>query len=352
MMVRGILLVLSLLPSVALGEGGGAYFPALTAEEKSPYTSWLSESSGRYARHGFLPSSGSDDGSDGAAVFWTIDEDGAGEGGGTASFAIAVRAEGWVGLGISEAGGMRGSDVAIYESSTGVLTDAHVVDELAKPITDDCQSWDLVDAAVDEDGWLIVEMTRALDTFDTQDHPIRNDVGATVSPTRLIAAWGDGDSVSFHGANRARGAYRLHSDSVLSEYAFLVQRLEDESDGYFEIREDKHEVKAQDTEYHHICRTADELDVEIPEGNDGITMIGYVPVIDEGTRRFVHHFTVYTTDECGPDGDGGIGDGGFDVLGNTLVSAWAPGKLPILATFVLRCCPTYLNLPFSQGTLG
>ncbi|EJK46452.1 ascorbate-dependent monooxygenase [Thalassiosira oceanica] len=270
-MVRGKQLVLSLLlPPLALGDGGGAYFPDLTAEEKSPYTAWLSEAGG----------------------------------------VGRLRPE--------RGGGMRGSDVAIYESSTGVLTDAHVVDELAAPVADDCQSWDLADAAVDGDGWLIVEMTRALDTYDAQDHPIRDDVGATVPPTRLIAAWGDGDSVAFHGTNRARGAYSLHSDSVLPEYDLLLKRLEEESDGYFEIREDEHEVKAEDTEYHDVCKTADELGVEIPEGNDGITMIGYVPVIDEDTRRFVHHFVVTSTEDCSDGGD-------FDALGDTTLSAWAPG---------------------------
>ena len=355
-MVRGgVLLALALLPSLALGSGGGAYFPALTAEEKLPYTSWLSATSGRYSRHGFLPSSASDDGSDGAAIFWTIDEDDS-DGGGTASFAIAVRATGWVGFGLSEAGGMRGSDVAVYEASAGTLTDGHVVDQRAAPIADDCQSWDLVDA-VDDAGWLIVEMTRALDTYDPQDHPIRNDVGATVPPTRLVAAWGDGDSVSYHGTNKARGSYRLHSDSSVSEYDMLLKRLEEASDGSFEIREDEHEVKPQDTEYHHVCKSVDDYDIDIPEGADGITTIGFLPIIDEDTRRFVHHFVVYSAEECGADGDFG-----FEMLGSTMISAWAPGELSLVlrpeSLFPLTTQPDWLILIlchfalFAQETAG
>jgi hypothetical protein len=67
---------------------------------------------------------------------------------------------------VFEAGGMRGSDMALYQSSTpDDIVDAYVVDDLSTPLEDDCQDWILKDTTTD-DGWMIVEFSRLLDTQD------------------------------------------------------------------------------------------------------------------------------------------------------------------------------------------
>lgn len=211
------------------------------------------------------------DDTDGAALFWNIDDS-------RINLAIAVRASGWVGFGLAEAGGMLGADMVLYEASTSGLTDAHVLEDRVMPLTDDCQDWVLKGATLgndnDEGGWIIVEMSRLLNTNDEQDRAITNDADLWKAPTRIIAAWGDNDTISYHGANKARSAVRLFSDSNESEMNTIINKMERTSEGYFEIREDNHEIPAKQTEYHEVCKAFSELDIDLPEGQKGVTSVG------------------------------------------------------------------------------
>jgi len=285
------------------------YFSNLDTESREGYINWLANDGGlsSYPRHAFLPTA--DDPDNGAAIFWKIDGD-------RFNLAIAVYATGWVGFGLSEAGGMIGSDMVLYEASSHhTLTDAHVVESRALPIMDDCQDWTLkqaTEAIVDGGkGWIILEMSRLLETGDPQDHAIVNDAGMIFPATRVIAAWGDSDSVAYHFGNKARSAVRLFSDLNESEDELLKLK----SDGYFEIREDGYEIPVDDTTYHEVCKTFDDLKVDLnfPEGQNGVTMVGAIPVIMEETRQYIHHFTVYVTSDCD------------DHESRALIYAWAPG---------------------------
>ena len=71
-------------------DASASYFSGLPTNEKKVYESWLSERSSFYTRHVFLPTKDPEDW--GAAIFWKISNE-------TIHFAIAVHAEGWVGLG-------------------------------------------------------------------------------------------------------------------------------------------------------------------------------------------------------------------------------------------------------------
>ena len=158
-------------------------------------------------------------------------------------------------------------------SKPDVLTDAHVVDNKSLPLADDCQSWNL-ESVTNEDGWIIVEMSRLLDTNDSQDHKLINDEEMYMPPTRIIAAWGDSDTVSYHGGNKARSSVRLFANysNELTEMEALMESLEENSDGHFGVFEDEFEIPAEETYYHRLCVTADELD--LPEGQTSVTMIG------------------------------------------------------------------------------
>ena len=106
-----------------------SYFPNVLTDEKEVYTNWVATHSSSYPRHTFMPSSSSND-DDGAAIFWNINNDDTD----TIDFAIAVRSEGWVGFGLSEAGGMIGSDMALYSNSNpDDIVDAYVVDDRSTP---------------------------------------------------------------------------------------------------------------------------------------------------------------------------------------------------------------------------
>jgi len=285
-----------------------SYFPALNTDKKEDYINWVNVHSSLYARHTFMASDGK--GEEGAAVFWNIDGD-------TVHFAVAVRAEGWVSFGISEAGGMAGSDLALYQASNPLeLVDAYIIEDRSTPLRDDCQDWTLNDTMV-ENGWMIVEMSRLLNTKDGQDHAIKNDTDLWAAPTRFIAAWGDHDSVSYHGQKKSRSSVRLfanHSND-LTEMQVLLETLEEGSDGYFDFVEDDFDVPPVETYYHDSCRTFEEFNIDLPEGQSMITMIGAVPILDEETAQFVHHFAVYLQRDCSEE----------SFFTRTMVYAWAPG---------------------------
>ena len=264
---------------VAAAADPSDYFSSLSSDEKEDYTTWLTDHSSSYSRHEFMPSaaasssfnsSTSEHYEDGAALFWTIDNDTQ-----TIHLALAVHATGWAGFGISEAGGMIGSDMALFEaSSPNEIIDAHVVDDRAMPLTDTtCQDWILKSTTTPiagENGWIIVEMSRLLDTHDMQDHALKDDSAISTPPTRLIAAWGDDSTVSYHGDKVARSSVRLFA----SEYTPLKEILSDASDGYFDVLQDMYEIPSNETTYYELCKTFSELSGALPEGTSNVTMIG------------------------------------------------------------------------------
>jgi hypothetical protein len=292
------------------------------------YTDWYlgnEKSDASYTHHAFLVQDGSGsaddggDGADGAALFWKVMNNAT-----AIQFAIAVRATGWVGLGISDAGGMLGSDIALYTpAATGnIILDTHVVDEHALPITDDCQNWnfesvrstsDNVDD--DDDDWIILELSRLLipDTDTTQDIAIINDAELWIPPTRIIVAWGDdATGVSFHGSKRARSAVRVFGESSYSDAGedgydgndmnILTKTLDNESDGFFDIVQNDYEIPTDETTYYSLCKTFDELNLTLPDvGQSMVTMIGgkqflYVVLVAGIILLFlIHLYTKPTT---------------------------------------------------------
>jgi len=284
----------------------------LTPEEQLIAIQIESDLTNRYEKHTFLSTSNGS----GSALFWMVNNE-------EIQFAIAVHTIGWVGLGISEAGGMIGSDMMLFESSSpNTVIDSYVIeDKGAGPLTDDCQDWILVNATVvEEEEWMIIEVKRALDTFDTQDIPIVNDEELWSAPTRIIAAWGDnGQSVSYHGQNKARASIRLFAkgDESADDGVELREALEEQADGSFEVSEVDYVIPAKETTYHDVCKTYDDLFDKDDQDDVGVAMIGAVPFFSEDTEQYLqhfHHFTVYVAESC------------ESTFPRTMVYLWAPGK--------------------------
>jgi hypothetical protein len=299
-------------------EDPASYFQSLEDDEKAVYQNWIEERLALYASHTFLPTVADPD--NGAAVFWKIHTEtdtavsrSGSNNGHWIQFAVAVRATGWVGFGISEAGGMLGSDVALFRAAEpDTLVDAYIVEERF-PLTDSCQHWELV-AAIIEEGWMIVEMRRLLDTEDPQDHRIVNDSPIYFAPSRLISAWGDGPNVIFHGLSRAKGAVKLFGDSI--PFNRKAQETNYTYDGYFDIRKSNYAIPEKETKYHSLCKTYYELQAEFgfPE-NETLGVIEGKAIITEETAPFIHHFIVYgssSKSSC---------DNSYQIM-----FAWAPGE--------------------------
>ena len=253
----------------------------------------------------------------GLAVHWSIEEP-------YLRFGIAAKASGWVGFGISEAGGMRGSDVILYSVESNELVDSYILDELAIPYPDECQSWTLLNS-ITENGFILFEARRLLDTGDSQDRPIIDDSNELVLPTRVIAAWGDTPSPSYHGLdNRAKGAIRFMG-AINSDVSKIERQQTTEDLNYFDIKAEDYVIpSSQETTYADFCfSAADLIEQGVPmDQRLHITMIN--PVIDSNTSQYVHHFILTGMEDPWSSSDDCYSYNGFEVA-----YVWAPGDLPL-----------------------
>jgi hypothetical protein len=290
---------------------GSSFFSTTDDADKQPFITFLNNNASSYDHYTFLPTTV--DSNKGMVAFWKVD-------GNDFHIAFATMATGWAAFGIAEAGGMFGADVVSFAASKPTeLVDGYILDD-RQVLVDDKQDWTLISSTV-EDGWIIVEATRKLNTGDTQDHIIKNDKELWVASTRIISAWGDTESVSYHGENRARNSVRLFADpsTSSSELDALLDVLVKDADGYFDVLADAYEIPAQETEFKYLCKSYDELKQQFGNETD-VTMIGVTPVITEETREFVHHFIVLLIPSC----DNMSRE---DVLFNKeQIYGWAPGE--------------------------
>jgi hypothetical protein len=98
------------------------------------YAAWLNSSS----YHKSLVLEMNTGSSTEVGLFWKIWED-------SIHMALACPSSGWCGFGIAEAGGMKGSDMVVFETEMNKLFDAHVLDAIsAGPICNSCQNWHLI----------------------------------------------------------------------------------------------------------------------------------------------------------------------------------------------------------------
>ena len=265
------------------------FFTTTSDEEKLPYTTWLAGNASSYDHSVFLPTTA--DPTKGMATHWKVSGD-------DFNIAFAAMATGWVAFGIAEAGGMFGADVVSFTTADPTtLVDGYILND-RQVRTDESQDWTLLNAVV-QDGWIIVEATRPIDTQDTQDNVIKNDKDLWRSPSRIISAWGDSEILSYHGDNRASSSVRIFAEpsSAISDPEKLFNIFAETSDGYFEVVQDEYEIPAEETTYAFLCKTYEELKEQFDDANE-LTMVGATPILTKETRQHLHHFTVITAPSC------------------------------------------------------
>ncbi|XP_028998061.1 DBH-like monooxygenase protein 2 homolog [Betta splendens] len=115
---------------------------------------------------------------------------------GIMTFQLAVNTTGWVGIGFSPNGGMKGSDLVIggYGTDGSYFADYHATGN-SRPLVDEQQSYTLLSTS-ETDGQTVLTFQRPLRTCDDQD------VEITAQPVKLIYAYGTTDDISYHGARR------------------------------------------------------------------------------------------------------------------------------------------------------
>jgi dopamine beta-monooxygenase len=271
-----------LLPGLALAKDPSTYFGG---SDNGGYTSWLQGVSNRYKKTAFVDAT--QDGA-GVALHWTISGD-------TINLAVAARATGWVGFGLGEAGAMPGADIVLYSAASNELVDSYVLDQPGMPFRDERQSWTLVNSTK-QNGFTIFEASRRLDTGDTQDRVLVDDSDIIVAPTRVLAAWGDTATPSYHAKNNARGVVRFFGTSSITEeeqaFSFAMAR---EAEGNFTVRATKYIIRAAPTTYAVFCVSRDDLLAQGVNLNQDLHTIGIEPIINPSTQRFVHHFVVFAS---------------------------------------------------------
>jgi hypothetical protein len=290
------------------------------------YLDWVESYGNEYYQSTFLASAV--DPTLGVAIHYRVQDD-------RIYLAVAAKAQGWVGLGFSENGGMVGSDMILFEAATNTLTDAYATQE-APPLVDDCQDWSLTRSFVDDADFIIFEANRLLTTQDdAQDRPFLPDALESSAASLTIAAWGNSDDVSYHGTtNRSRGTVRWYRTGE-EEVTSFAQAMDMQSDGVFEFAAIDYAISTEETQYIWFCLSRDELIAKgVPMDSESLYLIGFEPIVDPRAAPYVHHFTVYQSE------DETITNCQNEEMGSAIY-AWAPGEQPM-------ALPDNVGMPFGD----
>jgi dopamine beta-monooxygenase len=314
-----LLIFFSFLLYLAQAKDPSTYFGGSGIGE---YTAWLLGAS--YGKTAFIESTQVDGA--GVALHWNIEGD-------TIKLAVAARATGWVGFGLGESGSMLGADIVLYSAESNELVDSYVLDQPVFPNRDECQSWTLINSTVGG-GFIIFEASRLLDTGDTQDRIILDDGDELVPATRVLTAWGESTTPSYHGKDNARGAVRFFGNSsVAEELEAFTSTMANEAEGNFTIRANNYVIPTNRTTYAHFCLSAEELLALGVDLEQDLHTIGFEPIIDPRTKKYVHHFVLYAMSlpwNASMSCD--------DYPGVEIAYVWAPGDIPL-------SLPSYLGGP-------
>ena len=203
---------------------------------------------------------------------------------------LQVDAVGWLGFGITEVGGMKGADIIYFETANnGSLIDAYTLD-YAKPIVDDHQDWTLKASSL-SGGVLTIEATRALDTQDPQDKELINDAYPIIDGTRVIAAWGDTNTIQYHGSTRATGQIRFFGSPDSDP---LVSIKNDPTVRSFTILQNKYPIPTAATTYNHQCfPLSSTSNGPIPTtSTQHVVAFEFVPDLSGNSQGNVHHIVL------------------------------------------------------------
>ena len=284
--------------------------------DNDPYVTWFQNRGSNLDHSIFMPSAADPD--HGTALHWTVNTT-------HIHIGFAARALGWMGFGLSENGGMRGSDMLLFRADQpNNVTDGYVLDQLF-PLEDNCQSWDLIYSQT-HDGFLVIETTRLLNTGDSQDLVIQNDSDLFVEPHHVMSAWGDNEGGwTYHGNRRAASAVRFFGDGLDVKESFRLS-MEAEAEGSFFLGAEEFLIPNVETTYQDFCLGAAQLENAGVPLTESLHVIGVEPIVDNRTTKLVHHFT--SNIRSGPQGDNVncLAAGGR----RETLYGWAPGALPLM----------------------
>ena len=222
-----------------------------------------------------------------------------------------TRGNGWVGFGLSEAGGMAGADMVLFTVSTQPQTTTttkttHLVDayceDYTTPIVDKCQDWILHQSFLCDDGGdtplIIFEASRPLDTGDSQDISVSYDGDISFSATKVIFAYGNTAKVSYHSPNHVtKGVVRFFGEEDLirhdSDKSTSTAKQYPEEYKSMELTAGNISVPLNETTYAKFCFASTDF---LEEMSSEVHVIAMQYIYDERSRGFVHHLILYGKD--------------------------------------------------------
>ncbi|UJR09497.1 hypothetical protein I4U23_013735 [Adineta vaga] len=254
-----------------------------------------------------------------ADLWWTVDEVKQ-----EITFELHIQTTGWIALGISPAGGMKGADIGLgWIDQTGQV---HFQDRYAynnsRPIIDTTTTDWFGLQGREQNGWTAIQFKRLLDTCDTMDVAIKS--GTNI----LIFAYGLEDPdmsqpnglIYYHDNRRGSRMLPLRSygnPSPDEKFADL---------DYFDFKLNNYVVPADSTTYHcKIYKAPSSL-------KERKHAIAHKTIIDPANIDLVHHLLMY---ECNPTAvfdDNNLPDGLCDQIYAKLIdcsaniaTGWAVG---------------------------
>ncbi|CAF0997031.1 unnamed protein product [Adineta steineri] len=254
-----------------------------------------------------------------ADLWWTVDETKQ-----EITFELHVKTLGWIALGISPAGGMKGADIGlgwIDQSGQVHFQDRHAYNN-SRPVVDTTTTDWFALQGREQNGWTAIQFKRLLDTCDTMDVPIKS--GTNI----LIFAYGLEDPdmstpngmIYYHDNRRGSRIIPLRSygnPSPDEKFAEL---------DYFDFQLKDYVVPSTDTTYH--CKI-----YKIPEHmKQRRHAVAHKTIIDSANVDIVHHLLMY---ECNPTAkfdDNNLPDGECDQIyrqvqecSANIATGWAVG---------------------------
>ncbi|CAM9465936.1 unnamed protein product [Choristocarpus tenellus] len=210
---------------------------------------------------------------------------------------------------------MAGSDIIYYETESGSLTDSFATGNELPTKDESTTDWTLLSSEEGAD-WLVFEAKRLLITNDTQDWPLLNDTVEGASPTKIIAAWGDTSTISYHGlTNRMTGSVVFYGEANPASDP-LVDVKGESGVSYFDVAPVDFIIPTNTTTYKDTCLTQPNL-TALGVPSTVIHIIGFETIVDSDTEPHIHHLVVKTIIDENCQRDLGFAD----------VYVWAPGPV-------------------------
>ncbi|XP_078511754.1 putative DBH-like monooxygenase protein 2 [Lissotriton helveticus] len=188
---------------------------------------------------------------------------------------MEARTLGWIGFGLSPSGGMIGADIAIggvMPNQTTYFGDYHAIGHF-KPILDPMQNFRLLSVTENETSTIM----RYIRKFRTCDP---DDVDVTANTQRIIAAFGETDTLEYHGPNQHFQA----SVQLLSETP--VSQPDPVPSFSYDLKMTNFPVPSTDTTYG--CAY-----LPLPQVQVKHHVYKFDPIIQRDNGNLVHHMIIY-----------------------------------------------------------